>query len=185
MASKFPGLGQALTHNQRVTRLYRAVLANLLSVVGGDRSLFIQVGREIQAEFRKNKDIKDPFLVEKLVKEAEKIHADWIHPQPIVRFKHEKDFGNVYQRNTPPPLEACTPEPPWAKSYDQWWQDVNHDLKAEAGQNDPRYVWRTSTAQYKFDDHRTPEQIQREASNIAAAEKEAAESHSHSSHGHH
>eukprot|EP00736_Rhodelphis_marinus_P010971 Rmarinus@m.13090 len=137
-----PGLRQGLTHAQRVTRLYRSILINVLSCCNGDRMLFVEVGREIQAEFRKNKDIKDPFLAEKLVKEAEAIHADWQHPYPIIRFKHNPE-GNVYQRYVPHPLEMCTDEPPWARSHSEWWQDYNQDLKKELGQEAQGSVWRT------------------------------------------
>ena len=68
-------------HTQRVTRLYRAGLKNLLNWCV-HRDLWISEAFKLQAEFRANKSIKDPRLIEKLVSDGEAKLAEYAHPDP-------------------------------------------------------------------------------------------------------
>ena len=69
------------SHTQRVTRLYRRSLKNLMNWVVW-RDLWIEKGFELRAEFDKNKNVSDPRIIEKLVSDGEAKLAELQHPDP-------------------------------------------------------------------------------------------------------
>ena len=75
---------QALTHAQKVTRLYRKALRNALDWCI-TRSVWRQEALEIRARFDANKDIKDIRRATILLEEGEKEYFRWIHPDPYIR----------------------------------------------------------------------------------------------------
>ena len=68
-------------HTQRVQRLYRASLKNLLNWCV-HRDLWIKKGFELRAEFDANKSVKDARLIEKLVSDGEAKLQEFQHPDP-------------------------------------------------------------------------------------------------------
>ena len=75
-------------HVQRVTRLYRRSLKNLLNWVVW-RDLWIEKGFELRAEFDAQKNVTDPRLIEKLVSDAEAKLAEYQHPDPYKALRHK------------------------------------------------------------------------------------------------
>ena len=73
-----------LTHTQRVTRLYRRSLKNLLSWAI-DRPLWREKALELRDRFDANKDIKDPRIALKVLEEGETELEENRHPQPYIR----------------------------------------------------------------------------------------------------
>ena len=69
------------SHTQRVTRLYRKSLKNLMNWTVW-RDMWIEKGFELRAEFDKNKNVTDPRLIEKLVSDGEAKLAELQHPDP-------------------------------------------------------------------------------------------------------
>ena len=69
------------THALRVMKLYRHALKNLQNWTV-HRDLFVERGFQMRADFDKNKFVKDPRLVEKLVSDGEAKLAEMAHPDP-------------------------------------------------------------------------------------------------------
>ena len=94
-----------LTHQQRVTRLYRQALRTSRDWCV-DIELWLQHARTIQQEFRANKDV--PLLEgERLAQRGLERLLDYRSPEPLTR--PYMPGGCTYQRNVPPPLELCEP----------------------------------------------------------------------------
>ena len=73
-----------VTHSQRVTRLYRSALKNLMNWCV-HRDLFISESFAMRDQFRANMNLKDPRLIEKLVSDAEAKLVEYRHPDPYTR----------------------------------------------------------------------------------------------------
>ena len=73
-----------LTHTQRVTRLYRRSLKDLLSWAI-DRPLWREKALELRDRFDANKAIKDPRVALKVLEEGEAEYQKYRHPQPYIR----------------------------------------------------------------------------------------------------
>lgn len=70
-----------LSHEQRVCRLYRRAIA-LVRDLTIQRHLFHQEVKVIRVEFKKNKNIVDPRLKEKLLQIGEQKLQFWANPDP-------------------------------------------------------------------------------------------------------
>ena len=73
----------AISHAQRVTRLYRKSLRNSLSWVI-DRALWREEALRIRARFDANKHIQDRRLALRLVQEGEDELQKNLHPDPYL-----------------------------------------------------------------------------------------------------
>lgn len=91
----------SLTHAQRVCRLYRHSLRNLLSWTI-DRDVFNLHSRQLRDRFRANASEKDPSRVMKLLREGEAEFAENKHPDPYI--PPVNPGGSKWQRNIPPPI---------------------------------------------------------------------------------
>ena len=74
---------QAITHAQRVTRLYRHVLKNSLSW-RIDRTIWREEALEIRARFDANKLVQDRRLALALVQQGEDELQKNLHPDPYI-----------------------------------------------------------------------------------------------------
>lgn len=94
----------ALTHSQRVCRLYRRALKTAYSWAVF-RSKFIEEAEEIRAKFDEYAHI-DPLSkkAEVLLKKGEEAVAEFTHPDPYVN--PYMPGGTLYMRNPPVPLFA-------------------------------------------------------------------------------
>ena len=94
----------SLSHQQRVTRLYRRSLRELNSWVI-DRELFCQESELIRAQFDANR-LLDPHggLSQRLIREAEEKVLKFTHPDPYV--KPYMPGGSKFMRNPAPPLKV-------------------------------------------------------------------------------
>ena len=94
----------SLTHQQRVTRLYRRSLRELNSWVI-DRELFCEEAEKIRAQFNENRAL-DPHsgLSQRLIREAESKVFSFTHPDPYV--KPYMPGGSKFMRNPPIPLKV-------------------------------------------------------------------------------
>ena len=77
-------LALTASHTQRVTRLYRASLKNLLNWCVW-RDMWVEKAFELRAEFDANKNLTDPRAIEKLVSEGEAKLKEFKHPDPYTR----------------------------------------------------------------------------------------------------
>ena len=74
---------QAITHAQRVTRLYRHALKNSLSWCI-DRATWRAEALEIRARFDGNKHVQDRRLAQSLVQQGEDELQGTLHPDPYL-----------------------------------------------------------------------------------------------------
>jgi NADH dehydrogenase (ubiquinone) 1 beta subcomplex subunit 9 len=91
-----------ISHQQRVTRLYRASLRNSRDWII-DFDVFLVDARKIQKRFRENKD-KSPEEGRQLVVAGMAELMEKRHPDPYIPIYAEG--SSKYQRNVPPPPEA-------------------------------------------------------------------------------
>jgi len=110
-------LARQLTHQQRVTRLYRHSLKHLLSWTI-DRQLWRQKAVVLRDRFDENKSLTDRFQIEKVLKEAEATFKEWEHPAPYISPK--APGGSKFERNLPPPPNALEMLP----MEEQWYQEM-------------------------------------------------------------
>ena len=75
-------VGQALTHAQKVTRLYRKSLKNMLSWTIY-RDVWRKQACELRAVFDMNKNV-DMAEAVKLLQEGEELYQKHIHPDPYI-----------------------------------------------------------------------------------------------------
>ena len=94
-----------LSHQQRVTRLYRAALRTLDSWAM-DREIFLQRGEEIRARFTTNKGA-DVGLATRLLREGEEELVSWTHPDMWTN--PYMPGGSKFMRNPPPPCVLFSP----------------------------------------------------------------------------
>jgi NADH dehydrogenase (ubiquinone) 1 beta subcomplex subunit 9 len=95
----------ALTHHQRVTRLYRRALRELNNWAI-DRDLFCRESDKIRAEFDASRMLEPHGgLTQRLVREAEEKVASFTHPDPYV--KPYMPGGSKFMRNPAPPIKVC------------------------------------------------------------------------------
>jgi len=109
-----------LTHTQRVTRLYRRSLKDLLSWAI-DRPLWREKALELRDRFDANKAIKDPRVALKVLEEGEAEYQKYRHPQPYIH--PTAPGGSKFERNIPPPphiLEMLPEEEQWYKEMTDW-----------------------------------------------------------------
>lgn len=94
----------SLSHQQRVTRLYRRSLRELNSWAI-DRELFCREAEKIRAQFDQNRSL-DPHggLSQRLVREAEEKVLSFTHPDPYT--KPYMPGGSKFMRNPPLPLKV-------------------------------------------------------------------------------
>mmetsp|Transcript_46601 Transcript_46601/g.77030 ORF Transcript_46601/g.77030 Transcript_46601/m.77030 type:complete len:105 (-) Transcript_46601:332-646(-) len=78
-----------MTHVQRVQRLYRRSLKNLLNWCV-HRDLWIEEGFKLRAEFDANKHLADARHIEKIVSAGEAKLLEYKHPDP---YTIPTDFG--------------------------------------------------------------------------------------------
>ena len=83
MATNPLSLARKLTHQQRVTRLYRNCLKHLLSWTM-NRQLWREKAVILRERFDDNKHLTDRFQIEKVVKEGEEIFRQFMHPAPYI-----------------------------------------------------------------------------------------------------
>lgn len=74
---------QALTHAQRVTRLYRSSLKHLLSWII-DRDEWRSEAMKLRAAFDANKNLKDVGQATALLEYGEREFNRWKHPDPYI-----------------------------------------------------------------------------------------------------
>lgn len=74
---------QALTHAQRVTRLYRNTLKHLLSWII-DRDEWRSEAMKLRAAFDANKNLKDVGHAATLLEYGEREFNLWKHPDPYI-----------------------------------------------------------------------------------------------------
>jgi NADH dehydrogenase (ubiquinone) 1 beta subcomplex subunit 9 len=92
-----------LTHQQRVTRLYRHALRTARDWYV-DLDLWLERSREIQAEFRRHKNV-GPREAQILLNRGLDRLLELRHPEPYTAVY--MPGGCAYQRNVPPPPELC------------------------------------------------------------------------------
>lgn len=107
---------QALTHAQKVTRLYRKSLKNMLSwtIV---RQVWREDAVELRAIFDENKHV-DVAEATRLLEKGEKIYERHKHPDPYIA--PESPEGSKWERNVPPPphvLELLPEEKEWLEEW--------------------------------------------------------------------
>ena len=110
----------ALTHAQRVTRLYRLCLRHSLSWIV-ERDKWRREAMCIRARFDANKDIKNLTVANQLYEEALKEFNKFKHPHPYVHPSSPE--GTKYERNLPPPphvLKLTPEEEEWVKEIETW-----------------------------------------------------------------
>ncbi|EGG04181.1 uncharacterized protein MELLADRAFT_53086 [Melampsora larici-populina 98AG31] len=88
-------------HRSHVQRLYRKALKQSLDWVVF-RDIWRQKAIEIRVKFERNRDVRDPRAVSKLLHEAELEIAKWEHPEPY-RPPTAAD-GTKWERNIPPTM---------------------------------------------------------------------------------
>lgn len=96
-----------LTHAQRVTRLYRRSLKDLLSWAI-DRPLWREKALELRDRFDANKGIKDPRIALRVLEEGEAEYEKFKHPQPYIRTynilvflqRENKRAGSFHMKST-------------------------------------------------------------------------------------
>ncbi|KAH9449954.1 hypothetical protein MJO28_014198 [Puccinia striiformis f. sp. tritici] len=88
-------------HRIYVQRLYRRALKQSLDWVVF-RDIWRQKAIEIRVKFERNRDVRDPRAVKKLLHEAEVQLAETEHPDPY-RPATAAD-GTKWERNLPPPM---------------------------------------------------------------------------------
>ena len=76
-------VSQALTHTQRVTRLYRNSLKHLLSWIV-ERDEWRLEALKLRAAFDANKDLKDVGQATAMLEYGEKEFSLWKHPDPYI-----------------------------------------------------------------------------------------------------
>lgn len=110
---------QALTHTQRVTRLYRRSLKHLLSWYI-DRSVWRQEALKLRDRFDEAKNVSMP-IAKQLLRDGEYEFRMHRHPEPYTL--PTAPGGSKWERNIPPPEEALemTPEEEeWEREWMQW-----------------------------------------------------------------
>ncbi|KAA1073200.1 hypothetical protein PGT21_003527 [Puccinia graminis f. sp. tritici] len=88
-------------HRIHVQRLYRRALKQSLDWVVF-RDIWRQKAIEIRVKFERNRDVRDPRAVTKLLHEAELMLAKTEHPDPYK--PPTAADGTKWERNLPPPL---------------------------------------------------------------------------------
>ena len=98
----FPVVKEELSHQQRVTRLYRSSL-KLLFHWAVKREVFLSEAEKIRAEFEANRNCSMP-QAHFFIKEAEKKLIDNFHPDPYII--PWMPGGSKFMRNPTPPNEV-------------------------------------------------------------------------------
>lgn len=107
---------QALTHAQKVTRLYRKSLKNLLSWTA-HREVWREDACELREMFDENKSV-DIAAANKLLERGEAVYERYKHPDPYIA--PESPEGSKWERNLPPPpnaLELLPEEKEWLEEW--------------------------------------------------------------------
>ena len=110
-------LAKQLTHQQRVTRLYRVCSRHLLSWTR-DRKAWREQAVILRDKFDENKDLKDQFKIESILQKAEAEFKKYQHPQPYIHPK--APGGTKYERNVPPPPNALQMLP----IEEEWYNEM-------------------------------------------------------------
>lgn len=113
-------LARQLTHQQRVTRLYRNSLKHLLSWTMS-REIWRPHAVVMRSQFDENKHLTDRVQIEKVLQEAEAKFEYFRHPAPYIAPK--APGGSKFERNVPPPpnaLEMLPMEEEWYKEMMDW-----------------------------------------------------------------
>ncbi|KAG8823432.1 hypothetical protein FRC17_009339, partial [Serendipita sp. 399] len=95
----------AASHRIYVKGLYRRYLTNALDWAV-QRDVWRAQALQIRAEFDKHKDVTDPEMIKKIIKEYEAKLAAKAHPDPYISAKFPGGTG--WERNLPPPPNAFT-----------------------------------------------------------------------------
>lgn len=98
--------GGALTHQQRVTRLYRQSLKLLFSWAV-NRPVFLEEAGKIRARFDANRGLS-PEAAKYAVEKGEEEMLEFYHPDRYVM--PWMPGGSKFMRNPPPPLEVVYPD---------------------------------------------------------------------------
>ncbi|GAM27398.1 hypothetical protein SAMD00019534_105730 [Acytostelium subglobosum LB1] len=97
----------ALTHSQKVFRMYRKCLKSIRDY-SEDYDYFLANASDLRSVLKSRKDETNPFLVKKYMKEFESFSNYWDHPDPYIPC--DAPGGSKWQRNIPPPQWAVNPK---------------------------------------------------------------------------
>lgn len=111
-----------LTHQQRVTRLYRQALRLAFSW-SVDRRVYLSEAERIRNQFNQLKNEKpDSGRVKFALEQGEKYAASMVHPDPYCT--PWMPGGSKFMRNPPPPPDVCGENYPLTGTNTPVWPDM-------------------------------------------------------------